>query len=54
MRELGRTIRVYAHDRQTSWDKIIPRIEKTINSTTHPSTECVPLDLHPKWKDSYT
>jgi len=47
MRELGHIIRVYAHDRQTSWDLIIPRIEITINSTTHRSTECVPLDLHP-------
>jgi len=47
MCELGRIIRVYAHDRHTSWDKIIPRTEKTINSTKHRSTECVPLELHP-------
>jgi len=48
MRELGRIIRVYAHDRHTSWNKIIPRTEKTINSTTHRSTEWVPLELHPE------
>jgi len=48
MRELGRIIRVYAHDRHTSWNKIISRTEKTINSTKHRSTECVPLELHPE------
>ncbi|KAM0726175.1 Transposon Tf2-6 polyprotein [Formica fusca] len=47
MREIGRIIRVYAHDHQTTWDKIIDRAEKTINSTTHRSTGFKPVDLHP-------
>ena len=46
MREIGRIIRVYSHENQTSWDKIIPRAEKTINSTEHQSTGFCPVDLH--------
>lgn len=41
IRELGWIIRVYAHDRQTSWDIIIPRIEKTINSINHTPSACL-------------
>ncbi|KMQ84185.1 hypothetical protein RF55_18237 [Lasius niger] len=46
MRELGRIIRAYAHERQTRWDTIIVRAENTINSTTHRSTGYRPVDLH--------
>ncbi|KMQ89606.1 retrotransposon ty3-gypsy subclass, partial [Lasius niger] len=46
MREIGRVIRVYAHDRQTQWDRIIDRTERTINATAHKSTGFVPVELH--------
>ncbi|KMQ93308.1 gag-pol fusion protein [Lasius niger] len=48
MRELGRVIRTYFHDRQTQWDKIIERFEKTMNNTEHFSTGSVPTTLHPE------
>ncbi|KMQ83166.1 retrotransposable element tf2 protein type 3 [Lasius niger] len=47
MRELGRIIRVYAHERQTRWDKIVDRAERTINATAHRSTKFRPVELHP-------
>ncbi|KAL6417164.1 hypothetical protein ACFW04_014669 [Cataglyphis niger] len=47
MRELGRLIRVYAHEKQRRWNRIIERAKKTINSTTHRSTGFRPIDLHP-------
>ncbi|KMQ90526.1 reverse ribonuclease integrase [Lasius niger] len=46
MREIGRIIRVYAHDRQTQWDRIIDRTERTINATAHRSTGFMPVELH--------
>lgn len=53
MRELGCIIRVYTHDAQTRWDKIVGRAEKTINSTTHRSTGMRPIDLHPGIEELY-
>ncbi|KMQ93589.1 retrotransposable element tf2 protein type 3 [Lasius niger] len=47
MRKLGRIIRVYAHERQTRWDKIVDRAERTINATAHRSTGFRPVELHP-------
>ncbi|KMQ87228.1 hypothetical protein RF55_13542 [Lasius niger] len=47
MRELGRIIRVYAHERQTRWDKVVDRAERTINATAHRSTGFRPVELHP-------
>ncbi|KMQ88181.1 retrovirus-related pol polyprotein from transposon [Lasius niger] len=52
MRELGRIIRAYAHDRQTRWDTIIGRTENTINSTTHRSTGYRPIDLHENMEET--
>ncbi|KMQ91596.1 reverse ribonuclease integrase [Lasius niger] len=46
MREIGRVIRVYAHDHQTQWDRIIERTERTINATAHRSTGFMPVELH--------
>lgn len=50
MRELGRIIRVYAHDRQTSWDKIIQGAEYNKFDDAR-STEYVPYDLHPEIRE---
>lgn len=36
--ELGRIVRLYAHNRQSTWDRVIERAEKTINSTAHRNT----------------
>lgn len=47
MRELGRVIRAYYHDRQTQWDKVIERFENTTNNTQHFSTGETPADLYP-------
>lgn len=46
MRELGRIIRAYAHERQTRWARIIPRAERIINITKHRSTGQKPVELH--------
>lgn len=46
MRELGRIIRAYAHERQTRWARIIPRAERIINVTKHRSTGQKPVELH--------
>lgn len=46
MREIGRIIRVYAHDKQTRWDQVIGRAEKTINETEHRSTGYRPIELY--------
>lgn len=46
MREIGWIIRVYAHEKQTRWDRIIERAERTINETEHRSTGYRPIDLH--------
>ncbi|KMQ90096.1 pol polyprotein [Lasius niger] len=51
MRELGRIIRLYAHDNQSTWDRVIERAEKTINSTAHRSTGFSPYDLHPERRE---
>lgn len=48
MRELGRVIRAYYHDRHTQWDRIIDRFKVTINSTQHFSTGDTPVDLYPQ------
>ncbi|KMQ92275.1 retrotransposable element tf2 protein type 3 [Lasius niger] len=48
MRELGRVIRAYFHDKQTQWNRIIPRFEKTVNNTEHFSTGSVPVHLYPE------
>jgi len=46
MREINRVLRVYAHDRHTTWDQIVPRLEKIINITKHRSTGMRPVELH--------
>ncbi|KMQ90069.1 krab-a domain-containing protein [Lasius niger] len=51
MRELGRIIRLYAHDRQATWDRVVKRAEKTINSTMHRSTGYSPYELHPGMRE---
>ncbi|KYN21241.1 hypothetical protein ALC57_06387 [Trachymyrmex cornetzi] len=46
MREIGRIIRTYASHDQTSWNRIIFRLERVINSTVHASTGFAPDQLH--------
>jgi len=46
MREINRVLRAYAHSRHTTWDQIIPRLEKIINITEHRSTGISPVELH--------
>ncbi|CAL1672743.1 unnamed protein product [Lasius platythorax] len=46
MRELGRIIRLYAHDSQTTWDRVVERAERTINGTSHRNTSYAPCELH--------
>ncbi|KMQ91056.1 krab-a domain-containing protein, partial [Lasius niger] len=48
MRELGRVMRAYFHDRQTQWNRIVPRFERTVNNTEHFSTGGVPIELYPE------
>jgi len=48
MRELGRVIRAYYHDRHTQWDTIIKRFVDTVNNTQHFSTGEAPVELYPE------
>jgi len=48
MRELGRVIRAYYHDKHTQWDTIIERFVETINNTQHFSTGEAPIELYPE------
>lgn len=46
MREIGRIIRVYANEKHTRWERLVPRIEQAINSTHHSGTNFRPYELH--------
>jgi len=48
MRELGRVIRAYYHDRHTQWDRIIDRFVENVNNTQHFSTGETPTELYPE------
>lgn len=45
MRELGRLLRVYCHNKHTSWAKYTTKIEMLINCAVHESTEAAPITL---------
>ena len=45
MKEIARILRAYMYYKQTKWDKIILRIEQTINSTSHSVTKTAPYDV---------
>lgn len=48
MRELGRVIRAYYHEKHTQWDTIVERFVETVNNTQHFSTGETPAELYPE------
>ncbi|KYQ53676.1 hypothetical protein ALC60_04801 [Trachymyrmex zeteki] len=46
MREIGRAIRAYSSNKQTTWDRLLVRLENVINATEHASTGFTPDELH--------
>lgn len=51
MRELGRLLRVFIHNKLKEWPKAINKIEEVINSTVHESTGLCPYQFHDGEKD---
>lgn len=45
MREIGRLLRIYCHNKHTAWAKYTNKIETLINCTVHESTEMAPITL---------
>lgn len=46
MREIGRLIRTYCHEKHTAWADYLPTIQHWLNMTVHSSTNMTPKDLH--------
>ena len=45
MRDLARIIRSYSYFNHSKWEELLPRIEKTFNSTIHSSINAIPYDI---------
>lgn len=45
MKELGRLLRTYCHDKHNSWAKYIPNIENCLNSLPHTCTGLSPFEI---------